>query len=185
MVQKHPRKTQTCPSTGMAWDSVLETERLFFTLKLTHRKEKKTNKTGGPYAARDMLLRQIYFGFLIHVTQPLALVHNTYPKHTKKQIKRTFKNKKACNHTQGGRLCTPAVGHTVFSTLPPGPRRCPSTITHRNVFTQNNNNSNKNKKGAVSECMLQGERGEGRGGGGIKIAPPKWPWQVKKKRSGG
>lgn len=120
-----------------------------------------------------MLLRQIYFGFLIHVTQPLALVHNTYPKHTKKQIKRTFKNKKACNHTQGGRLCTPAVGHTVFSTLPPGPKRCPSTITHRNVFTQNNNNSNKNKKGAVSECMLQGERGQGRGGGGIKIAPPK------------
>lgn len=95
------------------------------------------------------------------------------PNIQKKQIKRTFKNKKACNHTQGGRLCTPAVGHTVFSTLPPGPKRCPSTITHRNVFTQNNNNSNKNKKGAVSECMLQGERGQGRGGGGIKIAPPK------------
>lgn len=178
MVQKHPRETQTCPSTGMAWDSVLETERLFFYTETNPQKRKE--KQVAHILPRDMLLRQIYFGFLIHVTQPLALVHNKYPKHTKKQIKKTFKNKKACNHTQGGRLCTPAVGHTVFSTLPPGPKRCPSTITHRNIVTQNNNTSNKNKRRCSERVYARG--GEGRGGGGIKIAPTKWPWEVKKRK---
>lgn len=127
--------------------------------------QKRKTKQVAHILPRDMLLRQIYFGFLIHVTQPLALVHNTYPKHTKKQIKKKHLKIKRLVTTPKGDACAPLQSVTQcfqHSHLDQKGARVPSHTETSSLRTTTP--VTKTKEGAASECMLEGERG-GEGAG--------------------
>lgn len=135
---------------------------LFYTQTNPQKRKEKQNRW--PIYCQGICCLGRFILVFLFTSRSRSLSYTTRtPNIQKNKSKKPFKNKKACNHTQGGRLCTPAVGHTVFSTLPPGPKRCPSTITHRNVVTQNNNTSNKNKRRCSERVYARG--GEGRGAG--------------------
>lgn len=97
---------------------------------------------------RDMLLRQIYFGFLIHA---VTRSHTQHVPQTCTKTK-TKQNKKACNHTQGD-ACAPLQSVTQCFQHSHLDQKVPEY--HHHILKLIPSEKEK-KKGAASECELEG-----------------------------
>lgn len=164
-------KTQICPSTGMAWDSVLETARLFYTETNPQKKEKKSvreqkHNRWPIHCQSGMLLRQIYSILVFMFTQSLApRTRNTYAYTQKKRLVTTPK----------GILVRPCSWSRCVVTLLAEPKGAPVPSrthmhTRRKTFVLH-----PEEVQCVSECMLEGR-------GRIKQLlkkKKKWLWDVK------
>lgn len=106
-IRNGPKNT-TCASTGMAWDSVIPTARLF-TVKLLNPPSKWHRWT---IKFRDMLLRLNYFGFLCHI----FLI--------------TDPHKRLVTTTKGWFLHPCSWSHCFLMCLP-SPTSHPSTVTNK------------------------------------------------------
>lgn len=121
------QKTQTCPSTGMAWDSVLETARLFiFYTELNPQKSVREHKSKRwrVYCHGVCCLGRFTVFWFSYSHSCSLLVHRTRTP-TRKRLVTTPK----------GMLVRPCSWSRCVLTPLPEPKRHPSTITHMRTRT--------------------------------------------------
>lgn len=138
------QKTQICPSTGMAWDSVLETARLFYTETNPQKKCQRTKHNRWPIHCQAVCCSGRFTVFWFSCSRSHSLLVHETRTPTRKRLVTTPK----------GILVRPCSWSRCVVTLLAEPKGAPvPSRTHMHTRWHTCTSS---RGGAVRECMLKG-----------------------------